>query len=62
MEELQQLEDLVSQLLTLADQGRIELTLYDGNGEGRHYDRRARHRFWRRRVPLVSTLPLSTRA
>ena len=62
MEELQQLEDLVSQFLTLADQGRIELTLFDGNGEGRHYDRRARHRFWRRRVPLVSTLPLSTRA
>ena len=62
MEELQQLEDLVSHFLTLADQGRIELPLYDGNGEGRFYDRRARHRFWRRRTPLVSTLPLSHRA
>ena len=62
VEELQQLEVLASQLLTLAGQGRIALTLYDGNGEGRYYDHRARRRFWRRREPLVSTLPLSARA
>jgi hypothetical protein len=62
VEELQQLEVLASQLLILAGQGRIALTLYDGNGEGRFYDRRARRRFWRRRAPLVSTLPLSNRA
>jgi hypothetical protein len=61
VEELQHLEVLASQLLILAGQGRIALTLFDGSGEGRFYDRRARHRFWRRRAPLASTLPLSAR-
>ena len=61
-EELEQLEGLVRQLLKLADQGRIALTLFDGSGEGRLYDRSARRRFWRRKAPLTSTLPSSARA
>jgi hypothetical protein len=55
--ELEQIEELTRQLLKLADQDRIVLTLYDGSGEGRLYDRRARHRFWKRRASLTSTLP-----
>ena len=61
-EELSQLEGLVRQLLGLADQGQIALTLYDGIGEGRLYDRAARRRFWRRKAPLAATLTLPARA
>jgi hypothetical protein len=58
-EELEQLENLTRQLLNLADRDRIELTLFDGSGEGRHYNRSAHRRFWRRRVPLDQALPSS---
>jgi hypothetical protein len=61
-EELEQLEGLTRQFLKQADQGRIALTLYDGSGEGRLYDRSARRRFWRRKVPLAATLPARARA
>jgi hypothetical protein len=62
VEELEQLETLARQLIKLADEDRIELTLFDGSGEGRHYDRSARRRFWRRRAPLDSSLPSPVRA
>jgi len=61
-EELEQLEGLARQLLKLTDQGKIALTLYDGGGEGRLYDRSARRRFWRRKVPLAAALPAPARA
>jgi hypothetical protein len=54
-EELEQLEELTRQFLQLADQDRIVLTLFDGSGEGRLYDRSARRRFWKRRASLTST-------
>ena len=56
-EEVEHLEALARQLLQLTDRGKITLTLYDGSGEGRFYDRSARRRFWRRKAPLTSTLP-----
>ena len=61
-EEVEHLEALARQLLQLADQGKITLTLFDGSGEGRLYDRSARRRFWRRKAPLTSTLPAPARA
>jgi hypothetical protein len=61
-EELEQLEGLTRRFLKQADQGRIALTLYDGSGEGRLYDRSARRRFWRRKIPLAATLPAPARA
>ena len=61
-EELEQLEGLVRLLLKLADQGEIALTLFDGSGEGRLYNRSAHRRFWRRKVPLAATLPAPARA
>ena len=54
-EELAHLEGLVRQLVGLADRGQIALTLYDGIGEGRLYDRAARRRFWRRKAPLATS-------
>jgi hypothetical protein len=61
-EELEQLENLARQLVSLVDQDRIELTLYDGSGSGRLYNRKARRRFWKRSVPLSSSLPPRPRA
>jgi len=61
-EELEQLEILARQLINLADAGAIELTLFDGSGEGRYYNRSARRRFWRRRIPLPSALAPAARA
>jgi len=52
VEELEQLEILTRQLLTLADQGKLVLFLYAGDGEGRKYDRKAHRRFWKRKSPL----------
>ena len=61
-EELEQLENLARQLLAMTEQGRIEMTLFDGSGEGRLYNRGARRRFWRRKVPLDLALPASRQA
>ena len=55
-EEMALLEGLVGRLLHLADHGRLELTLYDGSGEGRRYGSVDRRRFWRRRQPLAQAL------
>lgn len=55
-EELEQLENLCGRLLSLVDRKRFELTLYDGSGEGRRYNRGSRRRFWRRRLPLRASL------
>ena len=60
-EEVEHLEVLVRQLSQLADQSKITLTLFDGSGEGRLYDRSARRRFWRRKAPLTSILPAPAR-
>jgi hypothetical protein len=49
---LAELELLVGRLLVLARHKRVELTLYNGSGEGRCYGAGSRHRFWRRRAPL----------
>jgi hypothetical protein len=54
--EMALLERVVGHLLDLADHGRLELTLYDGAGEGRHYGSGNRRRFWRRRQPLSQAL------
>ncbi len=53
-EELERLETLVRQLLDNMDKNLAVLTLFDGSGRGRLFDRSARRRFWRRRVPLGS--------
>jgi hypothetical protein len=55
-EEMFALEHLAGALLDLCDRGRLRLTLYDGSGHGRSYGPHARHRFWRRRVPLAQAL------
>lgn len=62
VEELELLENLVRQLLEKVDQGAIVLSLIDGKGEGRLYDKRARRRFWRRKTPLVADPSSATRA
>jgi hypothetical protein len=62
VEELEQLEALARQLLKLADLGEVSVTLFDGSGDGRQYDRRARRRFWRRRTPLGAATPSPARA
>jgi hypothetical protein len=53
VEELEQLESLTRQLLKLADQGKLELCLYAGDGQGRKYDRKSHRRFWKRKSPLT---------
>jgi hypothetical protein len=40
----------------MAHRGMLRLTLYNGSGQGRYYDKTARRRFWRRRVPLTQAL------
>lgn len=57
-EELEQLEILVRQVLDGVEGNSLALTLYDGSGEGRLFDRAARRRFWRRRTPLAAALSL----
>lgn len=54
--ELSRLEDLVGRMLDMADHKRLVLTVYQGNGNGRSYGPRARHRFWQRRIPLPQAL------
>ncbi|MBT8047851.1 MAG: hypothetical protein HKN57_02455 [Xanthomonadales bacterium] len=56
VEELEHLEILCGQLLQLVDRNQAELILYDGSGYGKHYDRSARRRFWRRKQALNSVL------
>jgi hypothetical protein len=51
-EELERLETLVRQLLDNLDKNVAALTLYDGGGRGRLFNRRTRRRFWRRSFPL----------
>lgn len=58
-EELDKLEILVGRLLKRVD-GGATLTLFDGDGQGRVYDRKARRRFWRRTNPLPSFLSTPT--
>lgn len=62
VEELEQLDSLVRQLLEQVERGTIVLSFFDGSGEGRLYDKRARHRFWRRKAPLSSTSSAPVRA
>jgi len=52
--EFGRLDALVGQLVAGVGRGTHSLTLLDGAGDGRVYDRAARRRFWRRRTPLVS--------
>jgi len=58
-EELENLEILVRQLLDSVEVNAITLTLFDGNGLGRIFDRSSRFRFWRRKASLVSMLSMS---
>lgn len=55
-EELERLETLVRQLLDNLDNNLAALTLYDGSGRGRLFNRRTRRRFWRRSVPLGAVM------
>jgi hypothetical protein len=52
--ELERLDALVGQFVAGVGRGTHSLTLLDGEGNGRVYDRGASRRFWRRRTPLVS--------
>ena len=54
--EMALLEALVGRLLDKADRGLLSLEMYDGSGQGRHYGKNARRRFWRRRLPLTQAL------
>lgn len=56
-QELQRIEWLAQQLLALLKPEQLALTLFDGSGQGRIYDRKSRRRFWRRNKPLNSSLP-----
>lgn len=58
-EELENLEILVRQLLEMVEGTTNTLSVFDGSGEGRVFDRHASRRFWRRKLPLSSTLPAS---
>ncbi len=51
------LESLIGRLQDRADHGRLVVTLYNGNGEGRRYGLHARRRFWRRAAPLSRVFP-----
>jgi hypothetical protein len=55
--ELERIEGLVRVLLEKTRTGEVGLSLYQGNGEGRIYDRGASRRFWRRSRPLARAVP-----
>jgi hypothetical protein len=57
-EELEQLDVLVRQLLQSLEEDTTGVTLLDGSGRGRFFDRKARRRFWRRRASLTTMLSL----
>jgi len=59
-QELAALDTMTGSMLVLCDAGRLTLTLYDGQGYGRTYNRGARRRFWRRRVPLKRAMESDT--
>ena len=61
-EELNLIEDLVSRLLKRVHQGHGTLSVFDGSGDGRIYDRSASRRFWKRRSPLSRGLASPARA
>ena len=52
VEELNQLESLASQLLMKVHQENLVLSVFDGSGDGRNYDRSAGRKFWKRASPL----------
>jgi hypothetical protein len=56
-QELALVEELAAQLLTRADRGALNVSVYDGSGLGREYGASVRSRFWRRRRPLSRILP-----
>jgi hypothetical protein len=56
-QELALLEELAEQLVTRADRGVLDVSVYDGSGLGRVYEAGVRNRFWRRRRPLSRILP-----
>jgi hypothetical protein len=60
VEELELLEGLTRQLIKLADQDRLVLHVYAGDGEGRIYNRRSHRRFWKRRAHLSRWAALRT--
>jgi hypothetical protein len=60
--ELASLDALSERLLGAVSDHRLELEVYDGKGAGRHYDRRASRRFWRRRSRLSFESAVSTEA
>ena len=51
-EELAEVEGLAGQLIGLADEKQLVLTVFDGSGEGRLYDSSCQRRFWRRKKPV----------
>jgi hypothetical protein len=51
-EELAVVDGLAGQLVRLADEKQLVLTVFDGSGEGRRYDSGCRRRFWRRKKPV----------
>ncbi len=56
IEELEQLENLSEGILGLVERKRVELTLFEGSGNGRQYNHKSQRRFWRRRVSLRASL------
>lgn len=60
--EMNRLENFASVLLRQVNAGETILSLYDGGGTGREFNRRAGRRFWRRIRTLEKTLPVSSAA
>ena len=52
--EMERLENFSLGLLRQVRAGRAQLSLYDGNGEGREFNRRSGRRFWRRCRPFAA--------
>jgi len=51
--ELEELDKMAGLLLERVNGSEFEFTIYEGSGAGRHYDRRAGRRFWKRNTPLA---------
>lgn len=56
--EMNHLENVATALLDLVASGQAIVSLYDGSGAGREFNRRAGRRFWRRTRPLNRSLAM----
>lgn len=55
--DLERIEIIASRLLDRVHRQEVVVSVYDGSGAGRTYDRKASHRFWKRTTRLISAVP-----